>query len=237
MWCTVQNQLTMKQIPLAISGEVDLQKVTDILSRFSKEMTFQLVLKDMNHVKGDIESLAEHCSNVTILVTQTEQMHEFKNINGNIGIHFVISNWNDQESISQLHRVVSEHSVNSLVQVSFPQTDQPIMIDSIVKNQIREIVEQVNIGHQEKNKALMNGIYANQTGLYPTEEIGHHVKHLTVSSSITDGEFHEVLNVLGVNSAMVQKLNQLDGEYYLYNGSIILMNPEERDDRTIAALS
>ena len=53
-------------------------------------MTFQLVLKDMNHVKGDIESLAEHCFHVTILVTQTEQMHEFKNMNGNIGIHFVI---------------------------------------------------------------------------------------------------------------------------------------------------
>ena len=42
---TVQNQLTMKQIPLAISGEVDLQKVTDILSRFFERNDFSIGLK------------------------------------------------------------------------------------------------------------------------------------------------------------------------------------------------
>jgi hypothetical protein len=223
------EQISNNVIPVKINGNININEFCDIIENYKKIFLFDISIAELSGISNEeIKNISNNSSRIELYISDVKDLEVIKLLDKPVSLKLKSKNIEQYKILGKELKNILQTTSCEVINLSFPQSNNHIKTDTEFVNIYKEIISLTKSNKKEQKQSLINGIYANNTGLYPTQIIGNHVKHLTIDSPIVGKTKQNVLDLLGLNSAVIYHTNSIEGEFYIYNGTLVQIENDEK---------
>ncbi|MED4071274.1 hypothetical protein [Priestia endophytica] len=214
-------------ITIVVRG-TDVIPLFNLLNKY--DLQFKVVFDKYNEFKEFDIYVPNNVREIQLHIREKEEINKLQGLKCPISVVLDVSEKNIKVVMEEVLNNVYNNRL-SLKKISFLQSDAYYEISNEISDTLIGINKHSVVKNSRAKEPLKNGLYASQTGVYPFQNVGAHVKHFFQVDSLNKTELSEIDNLIGINSAAISENTGENNKYYIYNGTVVWI-----DDREINSL-